>query len=817
MKYRLLVLLIFTAAAYPSAYAQSARTRKNIDFNWRFHLGDIKDAQSTSFHDNYWKRLDLPHDFSIEGKYDSSHSRANAFLPGGTGWYRKTIDWNKDWKGKLVFIQFDGVYMNSRLWINGHFLGERVNGYIGFRFNLTPYLKKGKNMLAVRVDNSKTPSARWYSGSGIYRHVWLITTDKIHITHNGTYIRTPEITEHAAQVLLTATIDNASGSKVPVVVASVIVDKEGKEVAENKLSVPLDTGLNNISDSFIVHHPSLWSPQHPDMYYVKTIIKVHHRIQDIYTTPFGIRQLVFSPVFGFKLNGKSVKFRGVCDHQSISPAGAAVPDDMIHYRLEMLKKMGCNAIRTSHNPQSPVFYNMCDTMGIMVMDEAFDGWDHTKAQYDYGLYWNKQLPGGQVEWKKDLTDFIKRDRNHPCIVIWSQGNEVWGYEKELNVQKEIYEVFHTSDATRPVTQAWADKKYLDIAGFNANGEQRGELEKFHQAHPDMPMIGTEMPHTRQTRGVYRTMAAFNPWDKPYPWTRSKDSARKTAAHYPLENLSDREIFTQYDPRYASGYDNQTLNISIREAYKQVQRYPFFMGEFRWTGFDYLGESWGWPARTNNYGVIDLAGFPKDAYYLYQSLWTAGPMIHLLPHWTHPGMEGIKIPVVVYTNGDAAELLLNGKSLGKKPMDKNELQIVWQVPYHPGKLVSVAYRDGRIVAKDSSVTSGKAAAIRLIPDRTSLRNDRTDVVRIEANITDTRRNFDPIAQDTIHFEVKGPYKLLGVENGDILDTSANKVLWRKAFMGKALLVLQSTGKPGTIEVKATGSGLRSGITKVYVTK
>lgn len=822
-KILLVILGIFFFRHNANSQTPSPRIKTNIDFNWRFYLGDVQDGQSSSLNDKHWKLIDVPHDFSMEGKYDSANSPANAYLPGGIGWYRKSIEWNKGWTNKLVLIDFDGVYRNSKVWINGHFLGEHINGYLGYQYNLTPYLKRGKNIIAVRVDNSRIPSARWYTGSGIDRHAWLITTGKIHVAFQGTYVRTPEVDSQKATVLLTTTINNGIGKSAKVQIISAIVNKAGKEVAARHSHVFLNTGDSNIADTFHVVNPSLWSPGNPVIYYLRTSIKYEDRIVDTYTTPFGIRKLEFSPVFGFKLNGKVLKIRGVCNHDNMSPVGTAMPDDMIHFRLQMLKDMGCNAIRTTHNPRSPVFYNMCDTMGIMVLDEMFDGWNYPKAKYDYGIFWNRKLPNGEEEWKKDLTDFIKRARNHPAVIIWGQGNELDMNKKEMEVQKQIYTVFHTLDSTRPVTQglnsmeSLDEKNHVDITGFNWTGEVRHVLEDYHKKHPNMPMIGTEMPHTLQTRGVYRTMAAFNPWDKPYSWTTAIDSAKEAATLYPLENYSHTEIFTHYDPRYASGYDNQSTELSVREAYKQVQRYPFFMGGFRWTGFDYLGESRGWPARTNNFGVIDLAGFPKDDYYLYQSLWTTKPMVHLLPDWTHPGMEGVEIPVVVYTNGTAAELFLNGKPLGKKKMNKQELQMVWQVPYQPGKLLVVAYRNGKIVARDSSITSGPAAGIKLIPNKKQIHANRRDVVRIETDIVDAKGNFDPIANDSVHFEIAGPYKLLGVENGDILDGSPNKVNWRKTFMGKAVLILQSTGKSGVIHITATGKGLREGRARVVVVK
>lgn len=788
--------------------AQQARKVESLDLKWFFHLGDVPGGESPVLKDAAWRVVNLPHDFSIEQPYARNNPAANGFLPGGTGWYRRHLAWPGTRPGRHVFIRFDGVYMNSEVWINGHLLGRRPNGYLGFSYELTPYLRKGDNVLAVRVDNSRVPSARWYTGSGIYRHVWLVSTGAVRVALSGTFVRTPEVDQSRAKIALRTMLDNLGASREAVEVTSSLLDASGKVLSETKLTREIPPGTARVSQFFQLKDPALWSPDSPYMYTVKSTISVHGKRTDTYETPLGIRSLGFDPDSGFTLNGVPMKFRGVCDHQDISPVGIAVPEDMLHQRLVMLKQMGCNAIRTSHNPRSPEFYNMCDTMGFLVMDEAFDGWDHHKARWDYGNYWSQW-------WKTDLKAFIRRDRNHPCVVMWSQGNEVPGFQKELDVQKAIYEVFHQMDSSRPVTQAWALGTYLDVAGFNANGEEVGALERFHERYPTRPAIGTEIPHTRQTRGVYRTLSSYDSWDGPDKWQQGKDSARIRKTLFGLRNLSDSEIFKGYDPRYASGYDNQTRKISIRAEYRQVQRYGFYMGDFRWTGFDYLGESWGWPARTNNYGVIDLAGFPKDDYYLYQSLWTTAPMVHLLPDWTHPGMEGTPIPVVVYTNADEAALYLNGRLLGRRKRDSRHLQLLFQVPYAPGKILAVAYRAGREVARDSSVTAGPAASIQLRCAVTRLHPDFRQVARITCNILDASGNLVPGAADRVTFQVSGPYHLLGVENGDILDTAANKALSRNAFMGKALLVLQATGKQGMIRVRATAPGLRAAAVTVRV--
>lgn len=805
------VLLIIAFISDTLVYAQTGRIQKNIDFDWYFHLGDTAGAEHPGFSHAGWRKLDLPHDWSIEGERIEDNTGQMGFFPGGTGWYRKTLEWDESWKGKKVSLEFDGVFMNSRVWVNGHLLGERPYGYISFGYDLTPHLKKGENVIAVRVDNSRLPAARWYSGSGIYRHVNLLITHPVHVARHGTFVYTPEVSPAEAAVRAGIQLENESGRPAEATVRSVILDKAGNAITETSSRISLIKDTATLIQDLTLETPSLWSPDNPDVYYLKTVVQEGKQVLDTYTTRFGVRKIEYGADFGFKLNGERIVFKGVCEHQDAVPVGTAVPEGVWYRKLKLLKEMGCNAIRTAHHPFPPEFYAMCDTMGFMVMDEAFDGWYHWegfgKAKWDYGHYFKKW-------WKDDLQEFIKRDRNHPCVMIWSMGNEVWGYEKHLDLQKQLYDTYRTLDPTRPVTQAWAGREHLDIAGFNANGEGISGLRDFHQEQPGMPAIGTETPHTRQTRGVYRTRTSYNPWDKPDLSGHETSAADKTDL-FPIPDLSDKEVFAGIDPRYASGYDNQTRKISVRDAWKLVRDNDFYMGHFRWTGFDYLGESWSWPARTNNYGVIDLAGFPKDNYYLYQSLWSHKPMVHLLPHWTHPGKEGVEIPVVAYTNGDAVELFLNGKSLGKKAMHPDTLQIVWQVPYRPGTLEAVAYGEGEEIARCSTATAGKTAEIRLSAGKSTLRADRRDVVHIEVELTDKKGILVPAADDTIHFEISGPYKLLGVENGDILDGSPPKVLWRKAFMGKALLILQATAQPGTVRVKATAKGLKPGVIFVPV--
>ncbi|GAA4801667.1 beta-galactosidase GalB [Olivibacter ginsenosidimutans] len=809
---RKILLILFLWSLPWLSLGQEGRMKQHIDFDWRFHLGDVSEASLADFDDSDWRKVDVPHDWSIEQPFSKDNPGGNGFLPGGIGWYRKTLEWDKRWKGKEVLLNFDGVFMNSEVWINGNRLGKRPFGYISFGYDIASYLKPGKNKIAVRVDNSQIPSARWYSGSGIFRHVDLIITHPVHVARHGTFVRTPTVRSTEAMVAADLHLVNRLGKVTAAKVISNIRDKNGKVVARQENAIQLNVDSTQLTQQFTLNKPLLWSPETPHTYQLETDIQIGNKQVDHYTTVFGVRKLEFDATHGFRLNGKPTKFKGVCEHESMGGLGAAIPADALHRKLKILKEMGCNAIRVGHHPFPDEFYNMCDTMGFMVMDEIFDGWLHWpgfgKAKWDYGAYF-------QEWWAQDLEELVKRDRNHPSIVIWCQGNEVWGFDKHLDVQKAIYDLYHRLDPTRPTTQAWATHTYLDIVGFNANGEGKDDIARFHREHPNQVAIGTEFPHTRQTRGVYRTKTSYNPWDKPDK-SGHEASAANVAKLYPIPDLSEEEVFPEYDARYASGYDNQTRKISVRDAWKLVRDNNFYIGQFRWTGFDYLGEAWGWPSRTNNYGVIDLAGFPKDDYYLYQSLWTDKPMIHLLPHWNHPNKAGIPIPVVAYTNGDAAELFLNGKSLGKQALNTDQLQLLWQVPYTPGRLEAVAYKNGQEIARDTVETTGDAKQLHLSANRTQLTANRRDVVFITIDVTDTQNRLVPDRSgDTVHFEIKGPYRLLGVENGDILDMSPQQVNWRKTFMGKALLMLQATDQPGLVEVKATAVGLTPATMKFTV--
>jgi len=783
------------------------RERINIDFDWLFHLGDESSAKNTDFDDQNWRKLDLPHDWSIEGEYDENNPAgiAGGYLPTGIAWYRKHLTWNEDWAGKQVQIEFDGVYMNSEVWVNGQFLGKRPYGYIGFAYDLTDFLKAGDNIISVRVDHSKAPSGRWYTGSGIYRHVWLTTTSPVSIAKDGTWIRSENVSTKYADLKVDTEVSNALDKEQHVELITQVIDSSGKIVAEDSTTLVLPAGKTiNAQQALSINNPKLWSTDDTNLYTVRSNIKQNEVLLDSLDSRTGIRSIEFTVDRGFLLNGETLIFQGASMHHDAGPVGAAVPDDILRSRLKMLKAMGVNALRNTHNPFAPEFYDMADEMGFVIMNEAFDGWWTPKAEFDYGLYFEQW-------WQRDLSDFIRRDRNHPSVVMWSIGNEVRGYTPE---QQKIVKTFvEQFDKTRPVTQGRGYAGgHLDIAGFNGHGEYKGAIEKFHKQNPNVPTIGTEVTHTMHTRGVYRSKTRYRTRDNPAPWETKRDAKKvwqklKNKV-YPVADLTETEVFPEHNIKYGSSFDNSLVRMPIRDEIKKARELPYFLGTFRWTAFDYLGESFGWPARTANFGVLDLAGFPKGVYYLYQSQWSTEPMVRLEPHWTHPGKEGVEIPVVVYTNQTSVELFLDGQSLGEKPMTE-DMQLVWLVPYKPGELTAVAKdASGKVIKEHVVRSAGKPESTSILADKTVINANRRDVVQLEIDIVDAKGNFVPYADNQLTFDLSGPARLIGVENGDILDLSPHKVPTRKAFMGKALALIQATDQAGDIVVTVRAEGLQS---------
>ena len=792
------------------------RTRKCIDSCWRFHLGDVRPAVSASFDDSRWRTLDVPHDWSIEA-CPSEGNPAGAeggFFPGGIGWYRKQIDIPEDLDDRRVLIEFDGVYMNSEVWCNGNFCGRRPYGYSSFRYDLTPYVRAGEaTCISVRVDNSRQPNSRWYSGSGIYRHVWLTFVGAVRVDHWGTYVTTPTVTESQSVVRCVTTVvnDGKTDCKLEVVQTIVFSDKIIAEAIDHTL-LPAATTLQNTQRQtmdlqFEIANPQLWSPESPGLYTLKTTLKQNGTVIDCNDTRFGIRSIRFDADEGFFLNDHSLKLRGVNEHHDAGCLGAAVPDDVIRRRFKILKEMGCNAIRVAHNPASPTFLELCDEYGFLVIEDAFDEWRDGKTSFGYQLYWDQW-------WERDLTDMILRDRNHPSVIMWSVGNEIKevrdGRPEGLPIMKALQDTCHSLDPTRPMTcgccairktNAAGYGPFMDVVGYNGGSGSCFDYEKDHETYPERVIFASEVPHSLQTRGVYRTQTWYR------DLAENPDVERLDVPH-----LSDEELFTGFDPHYQSSYDNAMVRISSIDSWRLTKSLPFMCGEFRWSGFDYIGETYAWPAKSWNFGVIDLCGFPKDTYYFYQSQWTDTPMVHILPHWTWPELEGKSVPVVCYSNCDSVELFLNGASLGSRKRDQ-ELQLRWDVVYQPGELKAVGYRDAAVASCTHNTASAPTSITLSCED--SIRADRTGIAHVVVTIIDCDGHFVPNANHDIAIEVDGPAALIGLENGNPIDTTSCKLHHRRTFHGMLLAVVQAGDRTGTVVIRATAEGLESASCSFFV--
>jgi len=800
MKKRYFLLCLLTGFVF-NTFAQRGRAVLNFDNNWVFNLGDVNNGQATDVDDSKWRKLNLPHDWSIEGQFskDNPATPEGGALPGGIGWYRKTFAVPAADKGKLIYIAFDGVYQKSDVWINGHHLGFRPNGYISFQYDLTPYLNFGpkKNVIAVKVDNSVQPNSRWYSGSGIYRNVWLTTVNKIAVKHWGTFVTTPEVSKTSATVSLQTSIHNYTGKPQQVKVVTSIFNAAGIEVTTQVATdITLQDTVATIHQELKLTKPTLWSVEHPYLYKIVTKILNNHALVDNYQTPLGVRYFNFDVDKGFSLNGKPLKILGVCDHHDLGSLGAAINTRALERQLEILKAMGCNAIRTSHNPPAPELLDLTDKMGFIVMDEAFDCWEKGKVKYDYHLYFK--------EWhKRDLEDQILRDRNHPSVIMWSIGNEIpqqadtSGYRLAL----ELAGIVHSLDVTRPITAANNDpgtrnqiikSGAVDLVGYNYH---HNELAAFHDRYPGKKFLGTETTSALETRGIY---------DMP------SDSIRR----WPVKNGKMNDDFT------VSAYDNVSARwgSTHEETWKIIKKYDFLSGMFIWTGFDYLGEPtpYSWPARSSYFGIVDLAGFPKDVYYMYQSEWTNTPVLHLLPHWNwQPG----KIVDVwaYYNNADEVELYLNGKSLGVKRKTGDDLHVMWRVNYQPGTLKAVSRKKGNTVLTTEVKTAGPAAKLELVADRRTITANGADLSFVTVRVLDKDGNLVPDAGNTINFKLEGDAFIAGVDNGDPVNHDPFKADYRKAYNGLALAVIQAKQKAGFVKLTATSNGLQAASIQITLNK
>jgi beta-galactosidase len=782
-----------------------------MDPGWRFTLGDPAGAEQPRFDDHDWRRLDLPHDWSIEGtpREDAPGGGGVGFFPGGTGWYRKSFRLPAGARGREVWLEFDGVYMNSDVWINGVHLGRRPYGYISFAYDVTEHLVPGVNLVAVRVDNARQPNSRWYTGSGIYRHVWLTIVDRLQVGHWGTYVTTPRADSAGAEVLVRTRVENGHRTPRRGVLRSAVVDSAGREVARTETPFSLVAGQKvELEQQLQVESPRLWSVDAPALYTLRSAVRDGARAADAATTMFGIRSIAYHKDRGFLLNGRQVKMRGVNLHHEAGGLGAAVPEQVWLRRLEALKAMGANAIRTAHNPPAPEFLDLCDRLGFLVMAEAFDEWTIAKVLEGYHKYY--------AEWsERDATDFVRRDRNHPSIVLWSAGNEIGEQATPDGVQvlRRLVQIFHREDPTRPVTtgndKIAADGQpatlgFLnveDIVGYNYVDRWHERRELFatqdRHDHPDWKMIGTE----------------------------------------------SGSIFQSFDERYSLGSDSAVVRpnythgmLQAERLWKWVTLHDYFAGSFMWTGIDYLGEST-WPFKGFASGAMDITGHPKDSYYLYQSLWTDRPVLHLFPHWNWPGRRGQVIPVLAYTNCNMVELFLNGRSLGEKRLEfpaqgtsggwntyalpvvnptTSDLHLSWDVPYEPGVLRAVGKRrDGTVACRSEIRTSGPAAAIRLSADRDTITTRPGDVAQVTFEIVDSAGATVPTAGDLVRFAITGG-SILALDNADLRDHDPYRSDRRHAFNGRGLAILRAR-EPGLLRLSASADGLSPASVRVRVVR
>jgi beta-galactosidase len=796
------LLLCFLIIAISMHAGAQTRSRTSFNNNWKFMLDSVNAYNDPAFNDASWRTLNVPHDWSIEGKFDPNApaTTGGGALPGGIGWYRKSFTIPADENRKKISIHFDGVYKNAEVWINGQWLGKRPYGFSSFNYDLTPYLKYGneKNVIVVKADNSKQPNSRWYSGSGIYRNVWLVKTNSIFVMNNGCFISTPQVDSHQAAVNIQTDLSNQSGKEENVEVTASLYNKDGVLVGKQTAThlIPGNGGVH-FQLRFNVTKPKLWSLENPYLYKAAIKVLLNGKTVDEYNQPFGIRYFSMDTDKGFSLNGKPVKILGVCNHHDLGALGAAINKRALERQLEILKAMGCNGIRTSHNPPAPELLELADKMGFIIMDEAFDMWKQPKNPFDYHLDWD--------EWHaKDLRDMIIRDRNHPSVFFWSVGNEIpeqWtdeakGDSSGRKIAKELVDIVHALDTSRPVVTANNNVSNqnkivlsgaFDVIGFNYHHE---DWPAFKTNYPGKKLIITESVSALETRGHYDLVPV--------------DTIRRWPERWDLPFDKGNKDFT------VSAYDHVSApwGSTHEESWRVLKNNDFVSGMFIWTGFDYLGEPtpYPWPARSSYFGIVDLAGFPKDVYYMYQSEATSKPVLHLFPHWNWKKGDTVDV-VAYYNNADAVELFLNGRSLGTKTKPKDVYHVSWRVPFMPGTLTAVSKKGGKTVLTSKVQTAGAPAAIIASADRTNIKGDGSDLSFVKFTIVDNKGVIVPNADNLVKFGLSGAGFIAGVDNGDPTSHASFKASERKAFNGLCLAILQSNGKKGTITLKATSPGLK----------
>ena len=807
----------------------TSRLVEDFNFDWCFMLGDKPQYATVEFNDANWRQLHLPHDWSIEGEFNRMNpsTPAGGALPGGIGWYRKTFT-SPNLDGKVIHIEFDGIFMNSTVYVNGEKVGFRPYGYSSLSYDITKYLKPEgeENVIAVRCDNREQPNSRWYAGCGIYRNVRLVTTSKVYVDYSGTYVTTPEISEEQAKVNVAVTINNDSDTAQTITLRNIILDMDGNKEAEASKEKAIEAGQSvELNMTLKLSRPDLWDVDHPYLYTVKSFVEINGKVVDEYDTRFGVRIFEFKADSGFWLNGRELKLKGVCMHHDLGALGSAVHRRALERQLDILQSYGVNAIRTAHNPPAPELLDLCDERGILVMDEAFDMWRRAKTKYDYARFFD--------EWhERDLVDFVKRDRNHPSIIMWSVGNEIleqWDSQEHSSLDKlpteqrnllmnfiaesstgnssdvernpnvlltrHVVATLKKYDATRPVTAGCNETRphnnllrsgALDIVGFNYHEQDYDSVRVW---YPDMPFIGSETASALNSRGFYLHPSSEvhvipARWDLPYNTTHHQCSA----------------------------YDNSRAPwATLHEAaWIAVRDRDYCAGTFVWTGFDYLGEPtpYSWPSRSSYFGIVDLCGFPKDCYYMYRSEWTNVPTLHLFPHWNWS--EGQKVDLwVYYNNADEVELFVNDRSLGRSAKTAERLHAIWEgVEFEPGEITAVAYKDGEEVMRHTRKTAGEAYEIRLTTDREMLSADGYDLAYVTVECFDKEGNPVPTAMNQLYFDVEGAGELMGVDNGNAAGTESLKGSTMKLFNGKALAIIRTLRDvQGDIRLTVRGDGVK----------
>ena len=802
---RILVIVFFMIVSMSKGNAQnlqqvsaSGRTRGNFDSSWQFHKGDIamklvvrvgqggitdinvpiiqkKDTvidytnfrSSSSMLPADWKTINLPHDWCIEGTFvhdDDSGSQpgGNGYLPVGIGFYRKEFEIPESDKGKKISIEFDGIFRNSTVWVNGHLIGNHLSGYTPSNYDLSDFLRygnEGKNVILVKVDATQ-PEGWYYEGCGIYRHVWLIKTDKLHIARFGTYVTTPSVSDAEATVSIKTKLKNEYKTAKNITLISKIVDKKGN-VLDTKTSNQSLAAFEQaeISQMGAIKTPKLWSPETPNLYKVLTEVVENGNIVDTYETTFGVRTVEINKN-GVFLNGKLCPVKGTCNHQDFAGIGVAVPDKINWYKIKVLKETGSNAYRCTHHMPTPEVLDMCDSIGMLVLDE------------------NRHLSSSE-DGLKDLSTMLYRDRNHPSIFMWSLENEeaMQGTVMGARILETMVETSHRIDPTRKVTAAmnharneggYSDE--LDVVGYNYGDKQLAYV-KDKENHPDRVIFCTEGTSFVSTRGEYE-----NSWGK---------------------HLCSNSILWQPDWGPYPGED-----------WADIVKYPYLGGTFVWTAFDYRGEPtpFSWPSVASQFGFLDVCGFPKDGYYAYKSAWTDIPTVHIFPHWNWVGKEGDSIKVHCYTNCEEVELFLNGKSIGKQkaiPYSK----LIWPLIYKPGKLEARGYKAGKLVTKDIVETTTAPAQVALNSDVTTLKADGCDVAIIKVAIKDAKGRVVPTANNLVKFSIEGPGKIIGVANGNPNSHEPDKASQRMAFNGYCMVLVQSDKESGEIRLKALSENIK----------